>query len=128
VIASIYGVVTFVAPGEAHVEVPGIGIGYRVWMRSDLDFLLPEPINLRIRQVIKEDSNDLYGFQFEAEEAIFLAITRIKGCGPKLAMKVLSNISTADFERAVKERDVKRLTSIKGVGGNTAQAIIDGAT
>jgi Holliday junction DNA helicase RuvA len=123
-IASIRGIVNLVAPGEAIIEVGDIG--YRVWVRSDLDYLYPgEPVNLRIRQVVKEDSNDLYGFELEAEEAIFLAITGIKGCGPRLAMKVLSGITTDEFKRAVGLKDVKALTAIKGVGARTALAIIE---
>lgn len=124
-IARLRGVVTLVVPGEALVDTGAVT--YRVWMRSDLDRVgVPgEPYQLIIRQVVKEDSHDLYGFQFEAEESIFLAITGIKGCGPRLAMKVLSGISTDEFSRAVKERDVKRLTSVKGVGAGTALKIIE---
>lgn len=124
-IARLCGVVTLEVPGEALVEV-GSGVTYRVHVRSDIDSFGPGLlVKLRIRQVVKEDSHDLYGFQFEAEESIFLSITGIKGCGPRLAMKVLSGISTEDFSEAVKARDVKRLTSIKGVGAKTALAIIE---
>ena len=125
-IARLRGKVTLVVPGEALVDTGPVT--YRVWMRSDLDTVgVPgEPAyELIIRQVVKEDSHDLYGFQFEAEESIFLSITGIKGCGPRLAMKVLSGISTREFSEAVKTRDVKRLTSIKGVGAKTALAIIE---
>ncbi len=123
-IAFLRGEVLSATPGEVVLMVGGVG--YRIHTkRAVIGIYDGASVALIIRQVVKEDSHDLYGFQFEAEEAMFIAITKIKGCGPKLAMTVLSGISTEDFAQAVRHRDAGALTAIKGVGAGTAAKIIE---
>lgn len=44
--------------------------------------------------------------------------------GPKLALCVLSGLTIAEFKRCVAEGDVKRLSSVHGIGRKTAERIV----
>ena len=48
----------------------------------------------------------------------------ISGVGPKLALSALSGLSARELKAAVVEGDVKRLSSISGIGKRTAERIV----
>ena len=54
---------------------------------------------------------------------MFLKLVSVGGVGPKLALTVLSGMTTEQFAAAVVRADVKALSKIKGVGKKTAERI-----
>ena len=48
----------------------------------------------------------------------------ISGIGPKLALCVLSGLTAAEFKRCVAEGDIKRLSSVHGIGRKTAERMV----
>ncbi len=55
---------------------------------------------------------------------MFIKLIDISGVGPKMALGILSGITTTALALAVANSDVKSLSSIKGVGKKTAERII----
>jgi len=103
------------------------GIGYEAAIPlSSYDGLaaVGEPVHLLTVLVVREDAHLLYGFMTEEERALFLKLTTISGIGPKLALAVLSGLPVRELKAAVSQGDVKRLSSISGVGKKTAERII----
>lgn len=73
---------------------------------------------------VKEDGLTLYGFESLAEKQVFLDLISVSGVGPKLAIGVLTGMRAADVAACIASADVKRLSSVKGLGKRTAEKIV----
>jgi holliday junction DNA helicase RuvA len=103
------------------------GIGYEVFISlSSYDRLPPLNSTYRILTYhhVREDAHLLYGFGTEAERRLFLLLLGITGIGPKLALRALSGLSPREIKAAIVGGDVKRLSSISGIGRKTAERIV----
>jgi Holliday junction DNA helicase RuvA len=103
------------------------GVGYLVFIPLSTFYLLPEPglpVVLQTHMYVREDVISLYGFGTEVERDVFQMMISISGIGPKLAINILSGIPAEEWFRAVAGEDLKRLTSIPGVGRKTAERMI----
>jgi holliday junction DNA helicase RuvA len=124
-IASLQGILTFKSPGYITVEVHGIG--YRVFIPLSTFYELADEgssISLNIFTAVREDAIHLYGFRTPEEKKLFELLLSVNGIGPKLAINLLSGISSADFIRAVFTEDRQTLTKIPGVGKKMADRMI----
>lgn len=102
------------------------GVGYQLFVPLSTYYKLPEPIDevsLNTYLHVREDALILYGFHSIDEKNIFLKLISISGIGPRLAMSILSGISSSDLVNAVELQDVTKLVVIPGVGKKTAQRI-----
>jgi Holliday junction DNA helicase RuvA len=81
-------------------------------------------VTLLTHHAVKEDSVALYGFLREEERALFRNLQKVSGIGAKIALAVLSGVSTADFARLVQAGDVVALTKIPGIGKKTAERMV----
>jgi Holliday junction DNA helicase RuvA len=107
------------------VEVGGVGYELEAPMSTIYD--LPatgKEVILLTHYAVKEDSVALYGFMHEAERALFRNLQKVSGIGAKIALAVLSGVSTNDFARLVQSGDVVALTKIPGIGKKTAERIV----
>ena len=103
------------------------GVGYEVFISLTSYDKLPAPgntIKIMIYDHIREDVHHLYGFMSSEERRMFLMLLMISGIGPKLALTVLSGLPVRDLKLAVVEGDVKRLSSISGIGKKTAERMV----
>jgi len=110
-----------------HVVVNVNGIGYEASIPlSSYDALstVGKRVRLLTVLVVREDAHLLFGFMTEEERGIFLKLRTISGIGPKLALAVLSGLPVRELKSAVTNGDVKRLSSISGVGKKTAERIV----
>ena len=51
-------------------------------------------------------------------------MTSSSGIGPKLAVNILSHIPAGDLKRAIATGDLKRLSSLPGIGKKTAERLV----
>jgi Holliday junction DNA helicase RuvA len=103
------------------------GVGYEVLIPlSSFDRLPSVGDSCFIHTIdhVREDRHQLFGFMTEVERDMFTVLSGIKGIGPKLALSALSGLSVRDIKAAVVEGDVKRLSSISGVGKKVAERIV----
>ena len=103
------------------------GVGYEVFIPlSSYDRLPAEGVvcKILIYDHVREDSHVLYGFLTVDERRMFLLLLNINGIGPKLAMTALSGLSIRDLKAAIAQADVKRLSSISGIGKKTAERMV----
>ncbi len=124
-IASLAGILRFKSPGHITVEVNGVG--YRVFIPLSTFYELADegsPIALHVYTAVREDAIHLYGFRTPEEKQLFELLLSVNGIGPKLAIGLLSGISSADFIRAVFTEDRQTLTKIPGVGKKMAERMI----
>ncbi len=83
-----------------------------------------EKIRILLHMHQTQDSMSLFGFSSEEERKLFLELIKISGIGPKNCIKILSNISTEGFIKALETDDVALLSSLPGIGKKTAGKII----
>ncbi len=103
------------------------GVGYEVEAPMTTFYQLPasgETITLHTHLVVREDAHLLYGFYTENERYLFRTLIRINGVGPKLALTILSGVSTEEFTRCIHGNDARSLTALPGVGKKTAERLI----
>ena len=95
------------------------GVGYQVHIPLSTFYELPEPgrtVSLNIHTYVREDTLQLYGFRTTAEKEMFLHLITVNGVGPRLAVGILSRISSDELTRVVYQNDPVRLRKVPGCG------------
>jgi Holliday junction DNA helicase RuvA len=75
------------------------------------------------QQTDRQPKPILIGFNLEAEKEFFQYFISVEDIGPLKAVKALG-VPVREVARAIENRDVHRLTQLKGIGTRTAQKII----
>ena len=107
------------------VECSGVGYEVDTPMSTFLD--LPEPgsdLFLYTHLLVREDAQILYGFSSEDERLMFRTLLKVNRVGAKMALGILSAMTTNDFRRCVEFEDTTTLSKIPGVGKKTAERLI----
>jgi len=102
-------------------------VGYEVEASMNTFYRLPElgrQVTLFTHFVVREDAQLLYGFADREERLLFRTLIKVNGVGPKLALTILSGISSNDFIRSVNDQDTAALVRLPGVGKKTAERLI----
>ncbi len=124
-IAKLTGVVDSKSADSAIVDVGGVG--YQVFCSARSLDRLPAAggaISLFIETHVREDHIHLYGFIDGAEREWFRLLTTVQGVGAKLALAILSVLSSGDLTQAILVQDKTRLTRASGVGPKLAARIV----
>ncbi len=85
------------------------GVGYEVEAPMSTFYQLPvlgETVLLHTHMAVREDAHSLYGFYAESERALFRSLIKVNGVGAKLALTILSGLSSDEFHRAIEHNDV----------------------
>ncbi len=112
-------------PPELLVDVAGVA--YEIQASMGVFYQLPavgEIVQITTHLIVREDAQILYGFSSTEERQLFRDLIKVNGVGPKLAITILSGIETVDFITCIIDADVKRLTTLPGVGKRTAERLI----
>jgi Holliday junction DNA helicase RuvA len=110
-----------------HVVLNANGIGYEVIIPLSSYDRLPgvsERCRVLTYDHVREDSHQLFGFMTEGERRMFVLLMTVSGIGPKLALTALSGMSVRELKVAIADGDVKRLSSISGIGKKTAERMV----
>lgn len=122
--AFLRGAVAVKGAGVIALDVGGVGYEVHVPDPVHRRLALGQEVTLLTHCHIREDAFTIFGFLREDEKRVFDMLLGVSGIGPKLAMAVVSAMSTAEFGRALLESDVDAFTKISGVGKKTAQRIV----
>lgn len=124
-IGRLRGILISKQPPSLLVEVAGVGYEVEAPMSTIYDLPgIGKEVILLTHHAVKEDSVTLYGFLHESERALFRSLLKVSGIGAKIALAVLSGVSTDHFARLVHAGDVVALTKIPGIGKKTAERIV----
>ncbi|WIG98480.1 Holliday junction branch migration protein RuvA [Myxococcus sp. SDU36] len=110
---------------DATIDVGGVG--YRVNFSMLTLGKLPEegqPVDVRVRTVVREDAFDLFGFLTKGEEEVFLLLNSVSRVGPRLSLMVMSGMEVPELVAALSRGEVARLAKIHGVGKKTAERLV----
>lgn len=102
------------------------GIGFNIFIPLSTYEKLPETgiVEIYTHLVVKQDGFELYGFFTNDERELFRMLNKISSVGPKTALSVLSTLGINTFKDAVKTKDIKLISTVKGIGRKTAERII----
>ncbi|MGD8558498.1 MAG: Holliday junction branch migration protein RuvA [Gammaproteobacteria bacterium] len=103
------------------------GVGYEIEAPMTTFYELPkvgEEAVLYTHLIVREDAHLLYGFMNQNERALFRSLIKVSGVGGKLALTLLSGMTSREFTMTVRSNDIASLTRIPGVGKKTAERLI----
>lgn len=109
------------------IDVQGVGYEVRIPLSTyyELEKLDDgHEVSLRIHTHVREDTLQLFGFWTLLERRLFEKLIAVNGIGPKLAQTILSGMVADELIQALSSGDVKRLTTIPGVGKRTAERMV----
>lgn len=106
---------------EVIIATPS-GVGYQVFFAG----ILPEGMQAQIfvSEIIRETSQDLYGFLDIKDKKIFEALLSVKGVGPKSAFALVSSLDYFQIVEAITLDQKKVLTKAPGIGAKAAAQIV----
>jgi len=103
------------------------GVGYEVDVPMTTYYQLPalgERCTLHIHQLVREDAHLLFGFASREERETFRQLIKVTGIGARIALAILSGMNADELARAVATEDIKRLSSVPGIGKKTAERLV----
>ncbi len=110
-----------------HVLVDVHGVGYEVQVPMSTFYNLPDTgaqVTLLTQFIVREDAQQLFGFLTAGERESFRELIKISGVGPRIALALLSGLSTDELAAAVSAQDASRLVKVPGVGKKTAERLL----
>jgi len=103
------------------------GVGYEIDVPMSTLYVLPhagEPAALYTHFVVREDAQLLFGFATRHERETFRQLIKVTGIGPKIALSVLSGMTSDELAMAVEREDAARLAKTPGIGKKTAERLV----
>ena len=113
--------------GDDWVIVDVGGVGYHVFCSAKTHAALPpkgEAAQLFTEMLVSENSIRLVGFATEGERDWFKLLESVQGVGTKVALAILSVLSTAELTNAIALGDKAMVGRANGVGPKLAQRIV----
>ena len=124
-IAYLNGILIEKQPAQIVIEVAGVG--YEVHISMQTYAALPDvgqTVRLLTQQIIREDAHLLFGFTEKNEKMSFLQLLKVSGIGAKTALAVLSVLDSNSLANAIATDDVRKISSVPGIGKKTAERLI----
>ncbi|KIA79976.1 MULTISPECIES: Holliday junction branch migration protein RuvA [Chromobacterium] len=112
-------------PPQVVVDVGGVG--YEVDVPMTTFYQLPalgQNTTLFTHLVVREDAHLLFGFASKEERQTFRQLIKVSGIGAKIALAILSGMTADELAIAVASEDIKRLSSVPGIGKKTAERLV----
>ncbi len=106
------------------LDVNGVGYEIEVSSFTANSFELDNIVTLETHLIVREDAQILFGFKEASEKKLFQSLIKINGVGPRLAIGILSGLGEDQFSLAIRDKDLKILTALPGVGKKTAERLI----
>lgn len=125
-IAKLTGILDDSGPDWAMIDVSGVGYLVHCSART-LDALggRGDRVVLHTEMQVSENDVRLIGFASGAERSWFRLLTGVQGVGSKMALAVLSVLSTEELQRACAAGDAAMVARAQGVGPKLAGRIVN---
>lgn len=111
-----------------HCVIEAGHLGYKLFVTGRtieaLSHSVGQPVALWTHHAVREDAEDLYGFESREELDVFELLITVSGIGPRSALGVLNVADVSTIREAVVTGDASYLTKASGVGRKSAEKII----
>lgn len=101
-------------------------IGYKVFATTETieSGAAGQPKSLWTHHAVREDAEDLFGFNTKDELEFFELLIGISGIGPRTALGILNVTTIGALKKAVSSGDTSHLTKVSGIGKKNADKIV----
>ena len=123
-IGSIDGKVRGMVLGSVIVEVAGVGYRISVPVATLAKAKEGDGLFLWTHLAVRENSQDLYGFETKDELNWFELLLTVSGIGPKSALSIMNAIDIAALKRSIAANDPSGISNAFGIGKKTAEKIV----
>lgn len=86
--------------------------------------MVGDDMRLYTYHVVREQSQELYGFLTKVERDVYEMLLSVSGVGPKTALSILNAASVSNLLQAIGQGDDSILHSVSGIGKKTAAKIV----
>lgn len=111
---------------SVEVETQG-GVTYELLIPLTVFERLPREggeVEMRTYHVVREDSEELFGFIEASERVLFGKLLSASGVGPRLALNMLSTMPPDRLIAAITSKDIATLKRIPGLGAKKAERLV----
>lgn len=125
-IGFIEGTVKAVIRDTVVVATHGGGIGYRVHAPASTlaGASEGEALALFTHLAVRENAQELFGFETREELRWFELLLTVSGIGPRSALAIMNSADIVTLEAAIAKNDASVLTRAFGIGRKTAEKIV----
>ena len=125
-IAQLYGTVAARDRGSLIIKAGPLAYRVHVPAATYEAWKAPQPQErmLWTYLAIRENAQELYGFEAQEELTFFELLLSVSGIGPKSALGILNLADVYTLTRAVSSGDSTYLTKVSGIGKKSAEKII----
>ena len=124
-IAMLRGTLQSIAEDAAVIDVGGVG--YLVFCSRRTLEAMPRPggaVQVHVETHVREDHIHLYGFLQAEERSWFRLLTTVQGVGVRVALAILSVLTTDQLLTAIAAQDKSQINRANGVGPKLAARIV----
>jgi len=100
------------------------GVGYEVQTALTWSVAEGDQVELFVHTAVRADALILYGFATMADRRFFETLLSTPGVGPATALAALRTVGAAALANAIEEGDVRKVSSVPGIGPKTAARIV----
>ena len=122
-IGKLAGIVDSIADDSVILDVGGVGYLVQCPASTVSRLSVGAPASLMIEMKVSDDAIKLYGFASAEEREWFRLLQTVQNVGGKVALSVLSTLSSRDLQRALALSDKAMIGRAPGVGPKLALRI-----
>ncbi len=103
------------------------GVGYMVFCSQRTLAALGkegDAAELYIEMIVREDTQQLYGFPDKTEREWFRLLTTVQRVGNKVALQIMNAYTPQQMAQAILAKDTTAFSRIKGIGAGLAERIV----
>ncbi len=123
-IGKLTGIVDSLAEDHCILDVGGVGYLVQCPSATLAKLTAGSPASLMIETKVSDDAIRLYGFHSAEEREWFRLLQTVQNVGSRVALNVLSALSTRELERALALSDKAAIGKAQGVGPKLALRIV----
>ena len=118
------GIISKITAKYIVLEVNSIGYILHVANPYAYSGQLHQEAKVYVHQVVREDTELLYGFATEEEKQLFLSLISVSGIGPVSALAIIAADDNAGLVQAIEQKNITYLTKFPKIGKKTAQQMV----
>jgi holliday junction DNA helicase RuvA len=123
-IGKLYGLVDEIDADHVILNVQGVGYVAFCSSRTLMGLKQGEAASLLIETYVREDMIRLFGFATHSEREWFRLLQSVQGVGAKVALAVLSTLTSAELANAIALQDKAMIARTPGVGPKVALRLV----
>ena len=124
-IGKLTGRISYISGDQVIIDVNGVGYIVHTTCSNITNIQLGQLQSFWIYTQVKEGEVTLFGFLTKNEQQIFETLITVQGIGGKVALSILSALTTDMIINAILTQDIAAFQKVSGIGSKLAARIIN---